>query len=124
MASLIPESEKAALRSAYDDFFDTFKRQITVHKSPKKVIENIDISFLYGYGEESSHSDITGGMGGLSSKNYAYEPESSVFHALVWYPKKANQDLEVGSDIRAFVPEGEIRIKVDKTTKDYLTKSF
>ena len=126
MSSLIPDSEKAALQQGYADFFDTFKRKITVHKAPNKVVEHIDVSFLYGYGEESSHQEITdsppsNSIEGLPTDNYAYEPESSEFYALVWYPKEANQDLEVGEDIRAFIPDGEIRIKVDKIARDYLT---
>lgn len=110
MADLIPSSEKEILRKAYGDFFETFRRQITVHKEPRKVINQINTSFLFGYGETSNQV------------NYAYEPESTAFYAIVWYPRRANQDFEIGGEIRGFVPEGEIRIKVDKEAKDYISE--
>jgi hypothetical protein len=109
MADLIPDSERLALKEIYNNFFDTFKREITIHKQAKKVINQINTSFLYGYGETSNQV------------NYAYEPESATFYAMVWYPNRANQDFEIGGEIRAFIPEGEVRIKVNKEVKEYLT---
>ncbi|MAF26153.1 hypothetical protein CL634_11375 [bacterium] len=108
MSDLIPERDKTTLKAAYADFFDTFKRSITVHKQAKRVIDQINTSFLFGYGEPSQQV------------NYAYETESKVFSAIVWYPRQANQDFEISGEIRAFIPEGEIRIKVGKDAKEYL----
>lgn len=118
MASLIPDSEKAALRQAYEDFFDTFKKKIVVHRQPKKIISQINLGFLYGYGDDANfqYDDAESN----APHNYAYEPQSSTFYGMVWYPKQANQDFKIGGDIRAFVPDGEVRIKVDETARDYL----
>ena len=121
MASLIPDSEKAALRQAYEDFFDTFKKKIVVHRQPKKIISQINLGFLYGYGDDANYQ-VGDGPNTNTPSNYAYEPQSSTFYGIVWYPKKANQDLEIGGDIRAFNPDGEVRIKVDKTARDYMVE--
>ena len=37
MASLLTETEKNNLTPLLEDLFDTFARDITVHKQPKKI---------------------------------------------------------------------------------------
>ena len=42
MASLISTTEKNVLTGIFGDIFDTFQRSITIHKEPKKIIEEIN----------------------------------------------------------------------------------
>ena len=44
MASLLTSTETTNLVSILGDVFDTFKREVVVHKSPKKVISQINES--------------------------------------------------------------------------------
>lgn len=112
MSDLIPENDKQAFKNAYADFFDTFKKEITVHKEAKKVVSQINTGFLYGYGDVSNQV------------NYVYQTDSQTFSAIVWYPKKGSGGFEIGGEIRAFIPEGEILIKVGEEAKTYLTSGL
>tara|TARA_Y100000593_G_scaffold93138_1_gene186924 strand:+ start:6949 stop:7392 length:444 start_codon:yes stop_codon:yes gene_type:complete len=107
MASLVTQTEIDVFTGDFQNLFDTFKRSITVHKSPKKVISAINTDFLYGYGEASDQA------------NYTYEPVSRDFEAMVQYKDHQEAD-ELGgvSEIRYFA--GDLRIKVDEDTKDYI----
>ncbi|MAF24678.1 hypothetical protein CL634_03775 [bacterium] len=109
MSDLLSSSERAEIAKAFTSFFDTFKRQIEVHKEAKQEMADVDISFLLGYGEISNQT------------NYQYVPESSTFDAIVWFPSGGDQDTTLAREISAYIPEGEIRIKVKEDAKDYLT---
>ena len=52
MASLILSTEIAAYQQAVNDHFDTFKRQITIHKEPTKTISTSN------FGVDMFHSQI------------------------------------------------------------------
>ena len=71
MPSLISETEKNNLTGIFNDIFDTFKREIVIHKEPKKVISQVNTASLFGYGDPAS------------SLNYSYEPVSGVFEATI-----------------------------------------
>ena len=51
MASLISSTEKANLVKIFTDVFDTFKQEIVVHKEPIKVVNQINLSAIFGYDE-------------------------------------------------------------------------
>ena len=59
MPSLISDSEKANLTGIFGDIFDTFKRDITVHKEPTKVVSDVNVNQIFGYGGDSQKSNVT-----------------------------------------------------------------
>ena len=99
MASLISDSEKAELQTIFEDIFDTFKREITVHKEPKKVISSIDVNHIFGYGEPAQ------------SENVQYIPRSETFSATITYKMTASDTVYV-SDISSYVPGDLVKINV------------
>jgi len=108
MASLISNTEKKNLTGIFTDIFDTFKREIVVHKEPKKVISQVNTSSLFGYGDPAS------------SVNYSYQPVSGVFDATIRYD--LNQQTERLGDIPQNVSVGHVYIKVQEETKVYINK--
>jgi hypothetical protein len=108
MASLISDTEKKNLTGIFTDIFDTFKREIVVHKEPKKVISQVNTSSLFGYGDPAS------------SVNYSYQPVSGVFDATIRYD--LNQQTERLGDIPQNVSVGHVYIKVQEETKVYINK--
>jgi len=108
MPSLISETEKNNLTGIFNDIFDTFKRDIVVHKEPKKVISQVNTSSLFGYGDPAS------------SVNYTYEPVSGVFQATIRY--NLDQETERLGDIPSQVSVGGVFIKVQETARDFINK--
>ena len=108
MPSLISETEKNNLTGIFNDIFDTFKRDIVVHKEPKKVISQINTSSLFGYGDPAS------------SVNYTYQPVSGVFQATIRY--NLEQETERLGDIPSQVSVGGVFIKVQETARDFINK--
>ena len=86
MASLLTSTETTNLVGILGDVFDTFKRDVVIHKTPKKVISQINESQLFGYGEAAN------------PVNYTYAPQSGIYNAKISYiENKANeyvQDLQ------------------------------
>lgn len=107
MASLLSTSERANLTSIFTDIFDTFKRTVTIHKEPKKIITTINESALFGY---SDSSNII---------NYSYESVSSTFDATVRYVEAARDDF-FAKDLNSYIEGTIVRIKVQKTARDYI----
>ena len=108
MPTLISETEKNSLTGIFNDIFDTFKRQIVVHKEPKKVVSQVNTASLFGYGDPAS------------SINYTYVPVSGVFDATIRY--NLDQDEERLGDIPNDVAIGGVFIKVKETARDYINK--
>ena len=106
MANLISDSERAALGAMFDDIFDTFKRSITIHKEPKKIINQINTSHIFGYGD---YSDIV---------NYTYVPVIGVFDAIVKYNEK--QTIDFVEEINSQISVGTCSIKVKKECRDFI----
>ena len=107
MGSLVTASEISVFTGDYQDLFDTFKRAITVHKSPKKIINEINVDFLHGYGEPTDQL------------NYTYSPVSEDFNAMVLYKdRQAAEDMEEIGNLTYFA--GDVRIKVDQDCYDYI----
>jgi hypothetical protein len=108
MPSLISETEKNNLTGIFNDIFDTFKREIVIHKEPKKVISQVNTSSLFGYGDPAS------------SINYSYTPVSGVFQATVRY--NLEQETERLADIPSQVSVGGVFIKVQEPARNYINK--
>ena len=108
MPSLISEIEKNNLTGIFNDIFDTFKREIVIHKEPKKVISQVNTSSLFGYGDPAS------------SINYSYTPVSGVFQATIRY--NLDQETERLADIPSQVSIGGVFIKVQEPARNYINK--
>jgi hypothetical protein len=106
MASLISDTEKTKLTGIFGDIFDTFKRTIVIHKEPKRVIDSISTSSLFGYGDPAS------------SINYTFVPQSGVYSATIRY--NIDQSVERLGDIPQYIEDGSVYIKVQKNAKDYI----
>ena len=110
MSSLISTVEKDELEIIFRDIFDTFKRTITVHKEPKKIITDLNVDFLFGYGESAQNQNIE------------YIPESKEFFATISYSFSPSDSTYV-QDLNSYLPGTVVKIKVEKETKDYINTS-
>ena len=110
MPSLISNTEKSELEVIFKDIFDTFKRTITVHKAPKKIVTDLNVDFLFGYGESAQNQNIE------------YVPESKDFYATVSY-NFSPADATYVQDLNSYLPGTVVRIKVEKETRDYINSS-
>lgn len=107
MANLISDQERAALSSMFNDIFDTFKRDIVVHKEPKKIINQINTSRIFGYGD---YNEIV---------NYTYVPVSATFDAIIKYNEKQTTDFI--EEINSTISMGTCSIKVKRDCRDYIS---
>jgi hypothetical protein len=105
---LLSEDERQQIKSSYEDFFETFRKEIVVHKASEIIVSDINLSQVFGYEE------------GANIENYSYEHQSKIFYALVVFPTRGDQTLGVMTEMAAMIPEGEIRIKVKEDCKDYI----
>lgn len=105
---LLSEDERQQIKSSYEDFFETFRKEIVVHKTSEIVVSDINLSQVFGYEE------------GANVENYSYEHQSKIFYALIVFPTRGDQTLGVMTEMAAMIPEGEIRIKVKEDCKDYI----
>lgn len=109
MPSLVNEIEKNNLTPLIEDLFDTFARDIVVHKEPKKIIENVNINSLAGYDENSNII------------NYKYIPESKIFKAKIKYENNQElKSLDKLGGLNSLMSQGIVKIKVRKDARDYI----
>ena len=106
MADLLSTQDKAFFQSSLLDLFDTFSRDLIVHKEPTKVIQSSAVELLPGYGESSKPENIT------------YTPVNETHKAMISYGKK--QDTSADQTVGIITPGGEVKIKVKKDTRDYI----
>ena len=106
MASLISSTEKNVLTGIFNDIFDTFKRSITVFKEPKKVIQEINLDGVFGYGEYSQQA------------NYEYVPVYAAFDAIIKYANDA--EYKEVDEFTSNIPFGHATIKVKENARDYI----
>tara|TARA_R100000008_G_scaffold86268_1_gene78649 strand:- start:1327 stop:1770 length:444 start_codon:yes stop_codon:yes gene_type:complete len=92
--------------SAYDDFFDYFKKEVVVYKTPKKTVADVSLSFLYGYGTDSN------------GDNYTFTPVSGIFSGLAVYGSNVNNRDLFQADIR--MPDNNLRLKVTEEASNYI----
>lgn len=106
MASLLNETEKNNLTPLIEDLFDTFARDIIIHKEPQKKIIQSNINSLAGYEEESVQENIE------------YIPKSQVFKAKIKYNNA--QDLKTFPELANLISKGIVKIKVRQDARDYI----
>jgi len=106
MASLISTTEKNVLTGIFNDIFDTFKRSITVFKEPKKIIQEINLDGVFGYGEYAQQA------------NYEYVPVYATFDAIIKYANDA--EYKEVDDFTSNIPFGHATIKVKENTREYI----
>ena len=106
MASLISSTEKAVLTGIFNDIFDTFERSITVYKEPKKIIQQINLDGVFGYGEYAQ------------AANYEYIPVTGVFPAVIRYANDA--EYKEVDEVTARLPFGHATIKVKQDARNYI----
>ena len=107
MGSFLTSTEIASVTGAIGDSFDTFKKEIVVFKEPIKTVADLNMSFLYGYDTEYKRS------------NYTYTPVSGVYNALVISNANPSTDAFL-DDAKIEIPDNEIKIKVEKTARDFI----
>jgi hypothetical protein len=107
MASLISDSEKAVLTGIFDSIFDTFSRRIVIYKESTKIpITDPDSSsFLFGFGENQAEDVFT------------YVEVTGVYPAVIRYK---HQNIELGHEITAYAPLGEVSIKVREDCRNFI----
>ena len=104
MPSLISDLEKAELALVFKDIFDTFKRTITVHKEPIRVIGQVANKPMAGYGQDSEEDNVS------------FVPQSKDFQATVAY---SQQQTEVSTQVGTY-EIGTVRIKVEEEAASYI----
>ena len=55
MPSLVTAEEEQSLTGIFNDIFDTFKRNIVIHKEPKKLIADVYVPYYFGYETDRSN---------------------------------------------------------------------
>jgi hypothetical protein len=115
MASLITSGEAVALTDIFGDIFDTFSRNIVVHKEPLRTIAVSNQTYSYGYSETSNEA------------NYTYSPVTGVFPATIKYGSEAalgdKVRIKVKEDAKLFIREGRTE-KITVDDKDYNVISY
>lgn len=106
MPSLISEDDKVSFRNIYIDFFESFKQDITVYKTPKKIVSNVSEQGTYGYGSKAH------------STNFTLIPVSGTFSAVVTYAEDQIDDTL--SDANEKLQAGEAIIDVSGDARDYI----
>ena len=106
MASLISANERTVLTGIFDDIFDTFQRSITIFKEPKKVIQQINLDGVFGYGEYSLPA------------NYEYIPVTGSFPAVIRYASDA--EYHSVDEFTSNIPFGHASVKVKQNARDYI----
>jgi len=108
MPSLLTSDETNSITGAFGDVFDTFAKQVTVWKEPKKVVSDLNLNFLYGYEDDVS-----------SSATVTYEAVSGTYSGVVSRQgKKGDSDERYGAGF--FLPDNQIRIKVEEDARDFI----
>tara|TARA_R110002110_G_C13416841_1_gene714111 strand:- start:1228 stop:1668 length:441 start_codon:yes stop_codon:yes gene_type:complete len=106
MADLLSSTDKKFFSSVMGDIFDTFKREIIVHKEPQKIVANVNVDGYHGYGESSNKENVT------------YIPVSESFYAMISYKDDQKSDSDVSTGIE--FSKGIARIKVEQGARDYI----
>jgi hypothetical protein len=107
MPSFISAQEITDFHQAINDHFDTFKRLITVHKTPsKKITISTSNPQIIGYQTDSIEEQIE------------YTPISQNFYAIIKYENNATPDLIEQIQIKTSNPIVSIKVKSD--AKNYI----
>jgi hypothetical protein len=109
MANLVSSSTRLVFTGKLWDHFETFAREITINKSPIQVINQINTSPVYGYGEESTPlTEIT------------YTPVSnSSYSGMILYNYNASQNSDQ-MDTKLRLNPNSIYLKTTEEAKNYI----
>ena len=107
MSDLLSSTDKASFQNSVLDLFDTFSRDVVVHKEPLKKVTQAAPStpVMPGYKNSSSPANIE------------YIPQNETHKAMISY---SNTKTENEPQAGITIPRGKIAIKVKSTTKDYI----
>jgi len=109
MASFLSAADIAAFQNDVNTHFDTFKRLITVHKTPvKRIIISTANPQMIGYQSDSVEEQIE------------YVPESQDFYAIIKYENSVTPDLVEQIQIKTSNPVVSIKVKSD--ARDYISE--
>jgi hypothetical protein len=106
--SFLSTSDQSWYENAVDTWFETFKKQIIVHKEPIKNIVQNTTNQLLGYEENSNIID------------YTYTPRNATFDAVIKYNPTDN--LEENPEIKIKFIDQLVQIYVKQDAKDYISK--
>jgi len=107
MASFLSAGDIAGFQKDVNTHFDTFKRLLTVHKTPvKKITVSIQNPQVLGYETNSVE------------QQFEYEPRSSDFYAIISYETERRPDIIEQIQIKTNNPL--VSIKVQKDARDYI----
>ena len=108
MASLISASEKTGITAAFNDIFDTFKREIVVYKEPIKTVTDLNMDMFYGY-DLPYEGEPT---------NYTYTVVSGTYQAMIRYEDDMHHNTD--SSLNTTIPDGEVRVKVKEDAMNFI----
>lgn len=109
MASFLSAGDVAAFHNDVNTHFDTFKRLITVHKTPvKRITISTANPQMIGYQTDSVEEQIE------------YVPESQDFYAIIKYENSVTPDLIEQIQIKTSNPVVSIKVKSD--ARDYISE--
>lgn len=104
--SLINPTIASGIAQEFDQYFDSFSREIVVHKEPKKVLLSPQTAPIFGYDAQPNPAQ------------YTYIPQSQTFKARISYNKR--QTVESIQEIQFSVPQGSVTIVVKEDAKNYI----
>ena len=116
MASLLTSLQKAALQTAFEDLHDTFARDIYIFKEAKNIAISTNSNYNPIYDRNSS-----------LSQTITKEVQKKSFKARIMYnTDRAEPYLaapEIDSQLKLKVPDGTVRIKIDKGGYEYIKEA-
>jgi len=105
--SLLSSQEITEFQNAVNDHFETFKRTITIHKAPKKIVSLVE-------GEDQTLGYNTQPL----KESIEYVAQNASFPAIIQYDPKG--PMENISDIKADIMDQIVKIKVKEDARDYI----
>lgn len=104
--ALISPASADKFSQKFEEFFDYFAREFTVHKEPTKVIAQAPVNELYGYNDQSA------------PQNYTYIPVNAQFKGRISYNKKQSEDIL--ADLQFSIAKGIVTLVVKENAKNYI----
>ena len=108
MANLLSSSEISNITGAFGDVIDTFKVKMVIFKEPKKVVSDVNTSFLFGYAEESKET------------NYSYSAVSGIYSGIVMRRPQVSDAVIEEANID--FPHNKVLIKVEEDARNYINR--
>jgi hypothetical protein len=116
MASLLTSAQKNALQSAINELHDTFARDIYIYKEAKSTVISTSPNYNAIYQQNTAQS-----------QTIKRQVQSGKFSARITYDTDRNQENvtspEIDSQLKIKMPDGYVRIKVDKNGYEYIKQS-